>query len=372
MIFDPKQRQFPSATHQSVWHAALFLAPFYKVMPAEFKGGKAGDLAEGEANLHRFMNDLFSDLYQNPEAYFLPAGDYDEFMKGKEGKELSRKEETRESYLRNRFQRSIQFHQKLLFEIGTQSKLLPGCDSLSLDESVLSGMMLKHNLRILRGEERKRASALERLGLKIKSINTRFRVTNDDYPKMLLALTTLCKSVSPRYGLTHFLRCDFRGLNRSHKPDFRDAVSVLPDSFEKGVEAMHVFMQTLKCKTTVEPLKNTTLYSKWKLTYQLKNKAVYSFHADTGHLEVFAYFNHPDYVSRMGYLLKNESNSLYDWFYERIPMRSCACRNNRRVDIGGREKRICGLMNRMEVVNPDREDFIKLKRIITIFLTKPT
>jgi hypothetical protein len=334
----------------------------------EFQGRRVEDLQKGETSLYRFMNDLYSDMYKNPGAYYLPVGEYDEFMKGKTGKELTRKEKMRESYLRNQFQKSIQFYQKLLFEIGTKSKPETGSDHFSMDGSVLSDMMIKHNLRILRGEEAKRAGALARLGMKIKHTKQKTRIANECYPEMLLALATFCKSLSGKYGLTHFLRCDFRGLIRSHKPDFEDAISLLTGSSKEGIVEMHAFMKNLECKTAIEALKNTTLHSKWKLTYQLKNKAVYSFHADTDLLETFAYFNQPDNVSRMGYVLKKESHSLYHWFYERIPMRSCACRNNRRVDIGGREKRICGLMNRMDIVNPDREDFKKLKQIITLFL----
>jgi hypothetical protein len=368
MKFELKQKAFPSATHQSVWHAALFMAPLYEIIPMEFQGRRVEDLRKGEASLHRFMNDLYSDMYQNPEAYFLPVGEYDEFMKGKEGKELTHKEETRESFLRNRFQKSIQFYQKLLFEIGTKSKPEASSDLFSMDRTVLSAMITKHNLRILRGEEEKRADALARLGMKIKRTKQKMSVAHDDYPEMLLALAMLCKSVPGKYTLTHFLRCDFRGLIRSHKPDFEDAISLLTSSPKEGIVEMHAFMKNLECKTAIEALKNTTLHSKWKLTYQLKGKAVYSFHADTDSLETFAYFNHPDNMSRMGYVLKEESHPLYNWFYDRIPMRSCACRNNRRVDIGGREKRICGLMNRLEIVNPNREDFKKLKRIITVFL----
>lgn len=368
MKFELKQKTFPSAVHRSVWHAALFMTPFYEIIPAQLRDRRVDDLRKGEASLHRFMHDLYSDLYRHPEAYFLPVGEYDEFMTGKEGRELNRREETRESLLRNRFQKSVQFYQKLLFEIGARSKAGPGFDQLFLDESVFSEMMIKHNLRILRGEEEKRAGALSRLGLKIKRLKSKFRVAGEDHPQMLSALTALCQSPSPKYGLTHFLRCDFRGLIPGHKPGFEDAVSILPHSFRKGAGAMHAFMQTLACGNGVEPLRNTTLHSKWKLTYRLKNKAVYAFHADADRLEIFAYFNHPDNVARMGYLLKAESLPLYNWFFDRIPIRSCACRNNRRVDIGGREKRICGLMCRMEAANPKSEDFEKIKQIITLFL----
>ena len=66
----------------------------------------------------------------------------------------------------------------------------------------------------------------------------------------------------------------------------------------------------------------------------------------------------------MGYLLKEKSDSLYTWFCDKIPLRQCSCRNNRLADIGGRKKRICGLMNKMDVPNPDEHDLQNLKQII--------
>jgi hypothetical protein len=38
------------------------------------------------------------------------------------------------------------------------------------------------------------------------------------------------------------------------------------------------------------------------------------------------------------------------------------------VDIGGQAKRICGLMNRLDLPNPNEEDLGNLQRIIEIHL----
>jgi hypothetical protein len=49
MAFAITQTRFPSTTHRSIWHAALFLAPFQGIPSHD--AGQAGDLREGEANL---------------------------------------------------------------------------------------------------------------------------------------------------------------------------------------------------------------------------------------------------------------------------------------------------------------------------------
>jgi hypothetical protein len=368
--FDLNQKKFPSTTHKSIWHAAVFMAPFCEVIPTQVTGRKADELHEGEKNLYQFMTDLYSDMYDNPEAYHLPVGEYDIFMNGRNRESLTGKDKLKESLLRNKFQRAIQFYQKLLFEIGSTAEPEGGSHNLVMDKSVLSEMIIKHNVRILRGEQERRAEALSNLGLQIAQSESKMTISNKEYPKMLAALSVLCKAETKKFVLTNFLRCDFRGLTESFKPSFEDAVSILPDNFKRMAMEMDDFMRRVRCGMSVQPLKNTTLLSQWKLGYSLQGKTVYSFHSDTDSLEAFACFNHHRNISRMGYLLKEESDLLYTWFYDKIPTRLCSCRYNRVADIGGRKKRICGLMNKMDVINPDGHDLQNLKRIIEIYLDK--
>ena len=370
MKFDINQNEFPSATHKSIWHSAVFMAPFYEVIPPRLNGREANDLREGEKNLYRFMTDLYSDMYDNPEKYYLPVMEYDLLLNGRDWRSLNGNDKKKESNLRNRFQRKIQFYQKLLFEIGINGETEAGTDSLSSDKPILTNVIANHTLRIIWDQREQCAEALSRLGLEIKRFNNKITVSNSQYPKMLFALSALCKAGKGKFALTNFLRCDFRGLLNSYIPGFEDTVSILPDGFKKKAIIMNEFMKDLKCKTIVEPLKNTTLYSEWKLFYSFKGKSIYGFHSDTESLKTFAYFNHYENVSRMGYILKEESDSLYNWFYDCIPISMCSCRNNKLVNVGGREKRICGLTNRIDVINPDDANLKNLKRIIEIYLDK--
>jgi len=346
------------------------MAPFREVLAPRLTDREADNLRKGEKSLYQFMTDLYSDMYDNPEAYYLPIGEYDSFMNSSDRENLTRKDKLKESLLRNRFQRAIQFYQKLLFEIGSKAEPDGDSHNFIMDKSVLSDIITKHNLRILRGEQERRAEALSNLGMEIIQSKSKMTISNKENPEMLAALSTLCKANTKKFVLTNFLRCDFRGLMDSFKPSFDDAVSILPDGFRKMAVEMNDFMRSVKCRISVQPLKNTTLFSQWKLGYSLKGKSVYSFHSDTDSLETFACFNHYQNVSRMGYLLKEESDLLHTWFYDKIPTRLCSCRYNRLADIGGRKKRICGLMNKMDVINPDSHDLQNLKHIIKIYLDK--
>ena len=370
MRFEIGQKEFPSTAHKSIWHAAVFMAPFSEVIPSQSTGSEAENLQEGEIGLYQFMIDLYSEMYNNPGTYHIPVGEYDSFMKGRERDDLTDRDKLKEGYLRNKFQRSIQFYQKMLFEIGSKGNLDDSSNNVIMDKSVLSAMINRHNLRILRSQKEKYAEALSGVGLKIAQSHSEITVSNSKYPKMLFALSALCKANSRRFVLTNFLRCDFRGLIDSFKPNFDDAISILPEDFRKMAFEMHDFMRRAKCSSMVQPVNNTTLFSQWKIGYFLKGKSVYSFHSDFDTLETFACFNRYQNVSRVGYLLKEQSILLYNWFYDKIPTRLCSCPNNRLVDIGGRKKRICGLMNKMDVINPDEHDLQNLKHIIEIYLEK--
>lgn len=67
--FDIKQNEFLSATHKSIWHSALFLAPFCEVKQPDLTEDEANDLLEGEKSLYCFMQGLYLDMYNYPELY---------------------------------------------------------------------------------------------------------------------------------------------------------------------------------------------------------------------------------------------------------------------------------------------------------------
>ena len=360
---DLDQREFPSTAQKSVRHAAVFLVPFKEVIPFTYAGEETA-LRLGERSLNSFMTNLYLDMYQNPVAYLIPAGEYDEFIQGRDPEMLEGGEKTRESRLRSQFQRAIQFPQKLLYEIGLNGTQESRTTTLS--RSVLDDMINKHNLRILRDERMKHAEALSNMGIEVTIVSDKITVSEGKHTGMLLALSTLCKADAEKWALTSFLRCDFRGLNK-YRPSFEDAASFLRGEHKKNAVVMDEYMRSLGCRAMVEPLKNTTLGSRWKLVYKRKSKSVYGFHADTDSVETYAYFNKPENISRIGYLLKERSETLYNWFDEKIPTRNCARRYNRKIDIGGKEKRICGFSNRLVLSNPSGTDHQNMKKVIEIY-----
>jgi hypothetical protein len=82
MRFEIGQKDFPSTMHKSIWHAAMFMAPYCETIPLQSMGSQADDLREGESSLYQFMIDLYSSMYANPETYYLPVDEYDSFLNG--------------------------------------------------------------------------------------------------------------------------------------------------------------------------------------------------------------------------------------------------------------------------------------------------
>lgn len=90
-----------------------------------------------------------------------------------------------------------------------------------------------------------------------------------------------------------------------------------------------------------------------------KGKNICGFYADNESFMLCIYFNHFQNISEFANLLYEEDHDLYLWFKEQFPERLCKCRNNRRVTFGDESRRICGLSNRAEIVNPDDYDVDK-------------
>ena len=68
------------------------------------------------------------------------------------------------------------------------------------------------------------------------------------------------------------------------------------------------------------------------------------------------YFNYFMNITEFARSLHEEDSDLFHWFKAHFPERLCKCPNNRRVYFGEDPRRICGLSNRAEIVNPDSED----------------
>ena len=370
MSINKNQKDFPSTAHKSIWHTCLFMSPFYEVIPTDIEGDKKKHLVKGERDFYDFMTALYLEMYNNPEKFYIPTIEYDRYMKGRIKEELPHKNDPKECSLRNRFQHSIKFYQDFFYELGKVGEI----DSLSSDfiftEKEVVNILNK--FKILKNDDNKldRIDSLKSIGFDYKKANKKIIFFNKKYPLMFYGLLVLSQSKNKKYGYTCYLSCDYRGIDEAFELKFEDTVLVLNEKYKEIAYEMNELMNKIEAKLKVKPMRSTLLHSIWKLQYTKKSKAVYTMHIDIDNMSNFLNFNNIENISRLGYLLKKRSVELYNWFYEHIITRECSCKNNRIVDIGGRKKRICGLMNRVDIYNPKKLDLERMKYLIDIYHIK--
>lgn len=365
MSLNKNQTDFPSTAQKSIWHTSQFMSPFYEIAPPGIENNKIGYFIKGEKDFYEFMIVLYLDMYNNPDNYYIPTGDYDKYMKGRKREELPHKNDSRECFLRNKFQHSIKFYQDFLYEIGKNGDL----DSLNLiiTENKFSEIIKKLKVHKKGEESYYRIDALKSIGFNYKKLNKKLVFFNVDYPMMFFGLSALSKSKNAKYGYTCFLLCDYGGLQDSFEFKFDDTILILNEKYKNIALEMNGLMEQIDTKLKIKPLRNTLLNSYWKLQYTKNGKAVCSLHIDINKMDAFLNFNSVENISNMGYLLNKRSGELFNWFYDHIRTMECSCKNNRNVDIGGRRKRICGLMNRVEICNPKMSDLEKMKNVLKIY-----
>ena len=120
----------------------------------------------------------------------------------------------------------------------------------------------------------------------------------------------------------------------------------------------------MKIKKKVKPLRGIVSDFKWKVEYSYKGKNICGFYADNTYFMLCIYFNHFQNINEFAKILYEEDLGLFQWFKNQFPERLCKCPNNRRVYFGEEPRRICGLSNRAEIVNPDNEDIEKALYIL--------
>lgn len=355
-----------STAQKSIRHAALVLAPFTRILPKNYPSDKANTLYESETELYGFIKNLYSDMYNNPHGYCIPTLEYDAFVKGRCRFELTKQEKQKEGNLRNKFQHVIRFYQQFLIETGKHGTISENGREILLPADLLETTFKNARLTQAKKYAHAMPAALTRLGVEISDTAQGFSMRSRVYPDMFPALILLCRAESGKYSITNIKRADFRNL-LGYTPGLEDVISVLPEDLKIMANDINDFLSGLKCSVYAEPLKETTLFSHWKMWYRISGKPICSVEADVGKIKLCAYFNHYQNVSKMGYALKNESSDIFGWFCNGFYENTCSCKNSRIVDIGGIKKRICGLANKLEIFDPTEKDVKYLKKAIGIY-----
>lgn len=338
---------------RSVRHCLDMIAPFET-------GGRQGE--EGQFQFYQFMVSLYQEMYEKPEEFMVFAAPYEEYRMKWEQKKAARKKEkehtndSRESTLRNTFQQAIQFYALYLYNVGVKSK---GIDkqsgALIIPKENYLDVMERMN-RIHEPEYNpQRYEVLSKLGIQVSERGDMVFILHKSHTQAMEGIEYLCKAPESKYKWMNFLRLDYKNAY-APVPAVEDICKTLPDQSAEAVKRLEENLAGMKVRVKIRPLRGIVSDFKWKVEYSHKGKNICGFYADNEYFMVCIYFNQFQNISEFAQILSKENHDLFLWFKEQFPERLCKCPSNRRVDFGDETRRICGLSNRAEIVNPGRED----------------
>lgn len=337
---------------RSIRHCLDMIAPYEMPMQQE----------DGRLQFYQFMVSLYREMYRNPEQYLVFPKPYEEYIVKLEKQEVHKKKEkehvnnSRESTLRNTFQQAIQFYALYFYQLGLKSEGIDAHSGALMIPQEEYGKVIKQKGRIHGAEHNAdRYEVLFRLGIKVQKKDDTIFIAHEKYKQMMEGVEYLCKAPESKYKKMNFLRLDYKNAY-SPIPSVDDICKTLPAKSAEAVKKLEDNLAGMKVKTKIRPLRGIVSDFKWKVEYVYKGKNICGFYADNEYFMLCIHFNHFQNINEFAKVLYEEDHDLFQWFKDQFPERLCTCPNNRRVYFGDEPRRICGLSNRAEIVDPDDED----------------
>ena len=203
-----------------------------------------------------------------------------------------------------------------------------------------------------------RYEVLSRLGIEVYQKADEIHIIHVAHKQMMEGIEYLCKAPDSKYKWMNFIRLDFKNAY-SPIPTVNDICKTLPVRSAEAVKKLEDNLSGINIKAKIKPLRGIVSDFKWKVEYAYKGKNICGFYADNEYFMLCIYFNYFENINEFSKILYEEDHELFQWFKNQFPERLCKCPNNRRVYFGNEPRRICGLSNRAEIVNPDDYDIDK-------------
>lgn len=342
-----------TCAQRSIKHCLGMLAPFESSDQQSEKG---------QFEFYQLMVSIYQGMYESPEVYLVFPAPYEEYLAKLQKRATQKKKEkehisdSRESTLRNTFQQAIQFYALYFYNLGLKS--------IGVDEQTGSLAVPKEDYKyVLKQMERihdakynvQRYERLVRIGVQTEEKDNTVYITHKVYKDAMSGLQYLCKTPDSKYKWMNFLRLDYKNAY-APIPTVDDICKTLSVGSAAIVKRLEMCLTGMKTKARIKPLRGIVSDFKWKVEYSFKGKNICGFYADREYLMLCLYFNHFQNITELAGTIYEEDRELFQWFKAQFPERLCKCPSNRRVYFGEEPRRICGLSNRAEIVNPDTED----------------
>ena len=324
----------------------------------------------GQVQFYEFIVSIYQRMYEKPEDYLVFPVPYEEYVIKRKQKDIEKKKEkehisdSRESTLRNTFQQAIQFYALYFYNIGLKCKGIDeqsGALIISKEDygDVLEQMRRIHEVKY----NDARYEVLSRLGIQVYESGDTVQIVHKRYKCAMEGMVYLCNPPDSKYKWMNFLRLDYKNAY-SPIPTVDDICKTLPSRSVNAVKKLEEQLSGMKIQAKIRPLRGIVSDFKWKVEYSYKSKNICGFYADNEYLMLCIYFNCAENITEFSKTLQEENQELFQWFKNQFPERLCKCRSNRRVNLGDEPRRICGLSNRAEIVNPSDEDIEKALYIL--------
>lgn len=350
-----------TCAQRSIKHCLEMIAPFE---------ASARQAEEGQLQFYQFMVSIYRKMYERPEEYMVFPTPYEEYItklkqKGvQEKREKEHVRDSRESTLRNTFQQAIQFYASYFYNIGVNcSDVDRQTGALAISKEKYSDVLNQMNRIHESNYNSERYEVLYGLGLRICENGDMIDISLNGYEQAMSGVQYLCKAPDSKYKWMNFLRLDYKNAY-SPIPSVDDICKTLSAESAEVVKKLEDNLSGMKIKKKIRPLRGIVSDFKWKVEYSYKGKNICGFYADKIYFMLCIYFNHFQNINDFAKLLYEEDVDLFQWFKKQFPEKLCKCPNNRRVYLGEETRRICGMSNRAEIVNPDNEDIEKALYIL--------
>jgi len=147
-------------------------------------------------------------------------------------------------------------------------------------------------------------------------------------------------------------------------PGIEDVKLTMLKEHSHSVSLLLKLFDKVKLKYKVKPLRSITSSHGWKVDYTLNGKSFFGFFAEPDYLAVYIYFGSAKSITEMAKALEDNDTGLFAWFCGKFPERLCKCPNNTAVLFGNVKRRICGMSNKAEIINPNADDVAKSITVI--------
>lgn len=358
MFFNIDQTDFPSTVHSLIYSTARGIVPLEESL---------SDITDPEmcsscTEYYNFIMAMLSDMYDNPNEYYLPVMLLENYCKGQKINGLKQKYPSKTKSVIAQTRNAISNYTMLIHLLGTHGEIVG--NKLVVSSNILTeyDKSSRNSVRSISVDNVLKAMA--RVGL----VANENEFTSINFPNMFSAMCALAKRAEKWSGFDFFAfrNLDFRNLNGKYKPTHNDYFRPLITDQKRRAYELHDFAVSQKAKPTISTF--------WKVDYKYKGVQVMCIGSEGNMCEhmldirVMGTYNwdNPDLINDR---IVKESLDFQKNILRHV-WRCDACSTShlgRFITVLGKRQRVCaGGAIAFRWKNPSDEDMAVIKRVIEL------